>query len=256
MFRVRHQPSGPWMTSKDVIPAAPVLSWLISPLEEDQSQELRFWDRNWPAPEALYLKSNFLRFIFAGAFESVTTVPREVRIRFHLRVDLFQRGEDEAPNGTLKPLALKNDMMLFGTQVDLVWKAYDTACHWVTFGKSLNMYVLQIPYSLNESHDIHLMVLSWGLYEINTVKHPVHNSCSTNGCFSYDLSPSLIREAASPCAVILTCPRLTITECLHPQHTQSFSCQEGLSQPAFTVLLEVIPQVSGPGVSKQQESYV
>lgn len=50
--------------------------------------------------------------------------------------------------------------MLFGTQEDLVWKAYYIAYHYVTLGKSLNIYVPQFPYLLNESNEIYLKGLS------------------------------------------------------------------------------------------------
>lgn len=90
----------------------------------------------------------------------VTTAPSEVRIRFHLKVDLFQWGEEEASNGTPKSLVLKSGMMVFGTQADLVWKAYYIAYHCATLGKSFNMHVLQFSYLLNESNDVHLMGLS------------------------------------------------------------------------------------------------
>lgn len=56
-----------------------------------------------------------------------TTVLREVRTHLHLRVDLLPLGREEASNGTLKSLALRSGMMLFGTQTDLVWKAYYVA---------------------------------------------------------------------------------------------------------------------------------
>ena len=89
-----------------------------------------------------------------------TTALGEVRTCLHLRVDLFQLGGEEASNGTLKSLPLKSGIMLFGTQADLIWKAYYIAYHCVTLGKSLNMYAPQFSYLINESKDLHLIGLS------------------------------------------------------------------------------------------------
>ena len=48
------------------------------------------------------------------------TALSEVRDHLLLTVDSYQLGREEASNATLKALALKSGVVLFGTQADLV----------------------------------------------------------------------------------------------------------------------------------------
>ena len=61
----------------------------------------------------------------AGSLLSqATTTLSEVRDHLLLTMDSYQLGREEASNTTLKSLALKSGVVLFGTQADLVWNVY------------------------------------------------------------------------------------------------------------------------------------
>lgn len=171
-------------------------------------------------------------------------------------MDLFPSGREEAPITTLKSLPLKSSVLLFGAQADLIWKAYYIAYHYVPLGKSFGLCVcISFLRSLNDNIELYLL-----LYEISHT--PSGNSFSRNSCFSFDLSQNFVAHQSPGKEPWDSDPNLPLSCCLLILSVfildipRAFCYQPGPSQSAFLGLLEVIPQVLGPDVLKQQGGHV